>query len=64
MARRAKELGCTISIDTDAHHFEDFDNLRFGVGTARKAGLTKADVLNAREADAVLDFVAAKRATR
>jgi len=62
MARRAKELGCTISIDTDAHHFEDFDNLRFGVGTARKAGLTKADVLNTREVDDVLRFVAAKRA--
>jgi len=61
MARRAKELGCTISIDTDAHHFEDFDNLRFGVGTARKAGLTKADVLNTREVDDVLRFVAAKR---
>jgi DNA polymerase (family 10) len=61
MARRAKELGCTIAIDNDAHSFEDFDNLRFGVGTARKAGLTKTDVLNARDVEGVLSFVAAKR---
>jgi DNA polymerase (family 10) len=61
LARRAKELGCTLAIDTDAHSIEDFDNLRFGVGTARRAGLAAADVLNARPLEGVLDFVAAKR---
>jgi DNA polymerase (family 10) len=61
MARRAKELGCTIAIDTDAHSIEDFDNLRFGVGTARRAGLAAGDVLNARPLEGVLDFVAIKR---
>ena len=61
MARRARDLGCTIAIDTDAHSFDDFDNLQFGVGTARKAGLIKEDVLNARTVDGVLEFVAAKR---
>ncbi|MBV8222379.1 MAG: hypothetical protein JO293_03390 [Candidatus Eremiobacteraeota bacterium] len=61
LARRAKELGCIFAIDNDAHSFDDFDNLRFGVGTARKAGLTKTDILNARAVEEVLAFVAAKR---
>jgi len=38
------------------------DHLIFGVGTARKAGLAKSDVLNARPVEDVLAFVAAKRA--
>jgi DNA polymerase (family 10) len=61
MARRAKALGCTISIDTDAHSIEMLDHMHFGVGTARKAGLTKDDVLNTRTLAGVLKFVAAKR---
>ena len=61
LARRAKELGCTLAIDTDAHSVDMLDHMFFGVGTARKAGLTKADVLNTRSVDEVLAFVAAKR---
>jgi len=61
LARRAKEAGCQIAIDTDAHHIEDFDNLRFGIGTARRAGLTKTDVVNTRPLEGLLEFVAAKR---
>ena len=61
MARRAKELGCTIAIDNDAHSLDDYDNMRFGVGTARKAGLTSANVLNTRPVEGVLDFVRGKR---
>jgi DNA polymerase (family 10) len=61
LARRARELGCTISIDTDAHGPDGLDHMFFGVGTARKAGVTKADVLNARPVEDVLAFVAAKR---
>ena len=62
LARRAKQLGCTIAIDTDAHGPDMLDDMIYGVGTARKAGLTKADVLNARPVDGVLAFVSAKRA--
>jgi DNA polymerase (family X) len=61
LARKAKEAGCTISIDTDAHYIDDMDNMFFGVATARKAGLTRAQVLNARPLAEVLDFVRAKR---
>ena len=61
LARRAREVGCTISIDTDAHHLDDMDNMFFGVATARKAGLTRAQVLNARPLPEVLEFVRSKR---
>jgi DNA polymerase (family X) len=61
LARRARELDCTISIDTDAHHIEDMDNMLFGVATARKAGFTKERVLNTRALEDVLAFVRRKR---
>ncbi len=61
LARRARELGCTFSIDTDAHHIEDMDNMLFGVATARKAGITKEQVLNTRPLGGVLAFVNRKR---
>jgi len=61
LARRANELGCTFSIDTDAHYIENLDNLFYGVGTARKAAITKDRVLNARAVDEVLEFSSRKR---
>jgi DNA polymerase (family 10) len=45
-AVRAKESGCRFSINPDAHNGDGFDDLRFGVTVARKAGLTAADVVN------------------
>ncbi len=61
LARKAREMGCTFSIDTDAHYIEDMDNMLFGVATARKAGITKERVLNARSLADVLAFVRKKR---
>ena len=43
---RAKELGCTFSIDPDAHHPDGYHDVRYGVLMARKAGLTPEDVVN------------------
>jgi DNA polymerase (family 10) len=45
--RRAKELGCPLVIDTDAHHTDHLALMRFGVDQARRAGLEAKDVLNA-----------------
>ncbi len=45
-ARRAKELGVLLSINTDAHSEGDLDMLPYGVAVARRAGLTKDDVIN------------------
>ncbi|HSS76117.1 MAG TPA: DNA polymerase/3'-5' exonuclease PolX [Thermoanaerobaculia bacterium] len=42
----ARELGCKIVIDTDAHHTRELDQIRYGVEQARRAGLAAGDVLN------------------
>ena len=52
--RLAKELGCRIVINTDAHHTSEFGNLRFGIKQLRRAWLTPADVVNTLEAEAFL----------
>lgn len=46
MVMRARELGCRFSIDPDAHHPDGYDDLRYGVLMARKAGLQAVDVVN------------------
>jgi DNA polymerase (family 10) len=43
---RARELGASFVIDTDAHSVPHLDFLRYGVGTARRGWLTKDDVVN------------------
>jgi DNA polymerase (family 10) len=51
-ARLAREAGAAIVISSDAHSPAGFDALRWGVATARRAGLTPADVLNTKPLDA------------
>ena len=43
----AKKHGIPIVINTDAHRVEELDQMRFGVLQARRAGLTRDDVVNA-----------------
>jgi DNA polymerase (family 10) len=50
-ARRAVELGLKLVIDSDAHHPDGFDDLYWGIAMARRAWMTKADVLNTSEWD-------------
>jgi hypothetical protein len=45
-ARLAKARGVRFVIDTDAHSAAQLDHMRFGVFNARRAGLTREDVLN------------------
>lgn len=56
-ARRAKELGVLLSINTDAHSEEDYDLLHYGVAIARRAGVTKNDVINTWSADKLLKWL-------
>jgi DNA polymerase (family 10) len=44
----AKEEGVLVSVDSDAHSTFAFDNLRFGVGQARRGWLERHNVLNTR----------------
>lgn len=45
--RMAVEKGCLIAINCDVHHPDDFDNLRFGVMTARRGWVTRERCVNA-----------------
>jgi len=58
---RARELGVMISIGSDAHSRAGIANMPFGVGIARKGGLTRADVLNTRPAEEFLAFAHGRR---
>jgi DNA polymerase (family 10) len=44
--RQAKQHGVRIVINTDAHHTSHLEKIRYGVLQARRAWLTKDDVLN------------------
>jgi DNA polymerase (family 10) len=44
--RQAKQHGVKIVINTDSHHTSHLEKIRFGVLQARRAWLTKQDVLN------------------
>ncbi len=60
-ARAALEHGCKLSINTDAHGPADLDQLRFGVLTARRAGATKQDVVNAMPKAKLAEWIKSTR---
>lgn len=57
MVKFAKEKGVKIFINPDAHNTEGLDDVRFGVGIARKGWLEKEDVINAMEVDRVIKYL-------
>jgi DNA polymerase (family X) len=56
--RLAKETGCKIVINTDAHATGQLEKMKYGVRQLRRAWLGPEDVLNTRGAD---EFLAALR---
>ncbi|HEY3121744.1 MAG TPA: DNA polymerase III, partial [Vicinamibacteria bacterium] len=58
LIRPARDRGIRFVISTDSHAGHHFENLRYGVGQARRGWLTAEDVLNTRD---VGGFVAALR---
>lgn len=63
LARRAKEAGCLISINSDAHHPREFD-YRFGITQARRAWLEKEDVINTWEVGRLREWMEKRKAKR
>jgi len=61
-ARKARDAGVILAIDTDAHYPAEFDSVRYGCAIGRRAGLTPDRVLNTGNADAVLAHCRAKEA--
>jgi len=53
----AVEAGATVAVNTDAHAAGEFGNVEFGVHTARRGWAEAGDVLNARDADGVREFL-------
>jgi DNA polymerase (family X) len=50
--RAAKRVGVKIVINTDSHHTSHLEKMRYGVTQARRAWLTRDDVLNTRPMEA------------
>jgi DNA polymerase (family 10) len=46
LLRSAKQRGAKFVISTDSHHPKHLPNMRFGVITARRGWLEKADIAN------------------
>lgn len=59
--RAAIDSGCLIAIDCDVHYPEDFDNLRYGILTARRGWLTPDRCINCWPAAKLHKWLAAKR---
>src|SRR5579863_4809922 len=49
--RQAKQHGVKIVINTDSHHISHMEKIRYGILQARRAWLTKEDVLNTLPAE-------------
>ena len=56
-ARHAIEVGCLVSIDSDAHRTAEFDHLEWGVSQARRAWVEPPVVLNTRSRADLLAYV-------
>jgi DNA polymerase (family 10) len=57
----AKRRNATVALGPDAHSVNALDNVRVGVGMARKAWLESTDLLNTRDADGVVAFARSRR---
>ena len=55
-ARRALEMGCKLSIGTDAHEPAGFDVMFYGVSVARRAWATAEDVVNTWPLERLLQY--------
>lgn len=56
-ARRAKEKGIKIAINTDAHDLKRLDEMAYGVAVARRAWLEPGDVLNTMPVHELMRFL-------
>ncbi|MEE9371151.1 MAG: DNA polymerase/3'-5' exonuclease PolX [Sedimentisphaerales bacterium] len=59
--KMAVEAGVKLAIGTDAHSVEGFDLMGFGVATAARGWVTKADVLNTFSVAKIKNWAASKR---
>ena len=60
-ARRALDLGAMLIIDTDSHHPNQLQNMRFGVAVAQRAWVGPENVLNTRDIRSFRQWLANKQ---
>ncbi len=56
LVRNALAKGCVFCLDTDTHSLDHLDNMKFAVSVARRAGLTKDDIVNCWNLEKVKEF--------
>lgn len=56
-ARRAAEMGIKIAVNTDSHNGDGFTALRYGIMTARRAGLRPEEVINTWSVESFLAWL-------
>lgn len=59
--RMAVDAGVPIVIDTDAHSTAQFDQMRYGIATARRGWVQAGDVINTRHLPLLRKWIARKR---
>ena len=62
LVHRARDKGMKIPIDPDAHTLDGLDDMRYGIGIARKGWLSARDVVNTMKTEALLKFFKEQRA--
>ncbi|MBI4004499.1 MAG: DNA polymerase/3'-5' exonuclease PolX [Candidatus Omnitrophica bacterium] len=60
-ARRAQELGVMLAVSTDSHSLDQLDQVRFGLGVARRAWLEPRHLLNCLSLEQLSAWIARKR---
>ncbi|MCG0274541.1 MAG: DNA polymerase/3'-5' exonuclease PolX [Thermosediminibacteraceae bacterium] len=61
LARKAKEMGVKLVINTDTHELEGLKDIKYGVWVARRGWLEKEDVVNTRPLSQLLEIFNKKR---
>lgn len=56
-ARRAVELGCKLSINSDAHAVDGMEIMEYGIATAQRAWVRAEDVINTYPVDEMLGLL-------
>lgn len=59
--KKAKEMGVTLVMGTDAHMGYQLDFMMYGLGMARRGWLEKRDVLNTRDYNALMKWLKNKQ---
>ncbi|MCK4739664.1 MAG: PHP domain-containing protein, partial [Deltaproteobacteria bacterium] len=55
--RQAKEAGVLVAVSTDSHSVLGLGNMAYGIGTARRGGLGKEDIINTLTLEKLLGFL-------